>query len=65
MIEKWVGTSTDNEKNTRPAILYLTAVGDDEAIERGKKATEDRDVEWLIKPVTGSRLILTAVELMR
>ena len=65
MIEEWLGSLTDNEKKKRPAILYLAAVGNEEAIERGKKAAKDRDVEWLIKPVTGSKLIRTTVKLMK
>lgn len=65
MLEEWVSSLIDDEKNERPAMLYLTAVGNEEAISRCNKAAGDKDIKWLVKPVTGSKLRRTAVELMK
>jgi len=70
MVKDWLNWLTKNqddedEKIERPPILYLTAVGNEDAIDEGKKAAEDKDVEWLVKPVTGLRLLHAAGELIK
>jgi CheY-like chemotaxis protein len=62
VIEKWIKGISDSK---RPGILYLTAVGTSNMIEKGKNAAEFKKVEWLVKPITPAKLILMSIELMK
>lgn len=66
MIQNWIiGGLAEGERHNRPAILYLTAVGNEESCNEGRKAAEDKNVEWLVKPVTSHKLMNTAAELLK
>jgi len=69
MVKDWLDWLKNNrddegEKIERPPILYLTAAGNVEIIMDGKEVAGAKDVEWLVKPVSGLKLMHTAAELL-
>jgi len=60
VIEEFFGTTHNHYPGDgKPAIIYLTAVGDKEKIKRGTNACGKRKNEWLVKPVPTDTLIST------
>lgn len=65
MVDKWLSELMDKEKKRRPAIFYLTAVGNEDMNSEGKRVVGDERVEWIVKPVTGTKIIQTAAHLLK
>jgi len=61
MVKKWLCNS---DKAKHPPILYFSAVADNDIKQNGIKAAGGKNVEWLVKPVSGENLMKIAVDLI-